>query len=271
MKNICSLPLLFLGLCLSTLAGAQAAGVQAEGTQAEGAQVAGAKVDATLLVKTDDDCNWKLDEQPMDRLKANGSKVVPISPGEHRIRAATTDGVTKIRIDVEIDQGQRFVEILLKDEHDQELKRQRVEAIRRQAETEAALHPTWTDPDTGLMRAKKDNGKDVSWEQASDYCAKSQLGGFNDWRMPTIEELGGIFDPGVSVESVLDDVDWILDTRVKGKIYITGGEWSSSPAHDPGSMRIYNFAQLQENEPLSFPLGGFNYSMRALCVRRPGE
>jgi Protein of unknown function (DUF1566) len=169
MKNICSLLLLFLGLCLSTLAGAQAG--------------------VTLSVTTDMDCNWKLDGRPMGLLKADDSKVVPVSPGEHRIRAATTDGVTKIRIEAEVDQGQKTVTITLKDEHNQELERQRIETIRKQAEVEAALHSTWTDPDTGLMWAKKDNGADVNWNQASNYCTKLQLAGYSDWRLPTIEEL----------------------------------------------------------------------------------
>jgi hypothetical protein len=206
----------------------------------------------------------------MDPLKAKDSKVVAVSPGEHRIRAATTDGVTKIRIEVEVDQGQKLVEIQLKDEHNQELKRQRVEAIRKQAEAEAALHPTWTDPETGLMWAKKDNGSDVTWNQASDYCTKLQVEGYNDWRIPTIEELAGIYDSSVSVPAVFDN-DGILGARVKGKLYITGWEWSSSQVKESGSARFFNFAQLVENEPSSFPVGGFSYSMRALCVRRSGE
>jgi hypothetical protein len=120
----------------------------------------------------------------MDPLKADNSRFVPVSPGEHRIRAATTDGLTKIRIEAEVDQGQKIVEIRLKDEYDQELKRQQEETIRKQAE--AALLPTWTDPATGLMWAKKDNGSDVDWNQAGDYCTKLQLAGYNDWRLPTI-------------------------------------------------------------------------------------
>jgi hypothetical protein len=155
-KTICSLILAFLGLFLSALAGAQSG--------------------PTLLVTTDMDCNWKLDGQPMDPLKADQAKVLPVSVGEHLIQAATTDEVTKIRIDAEVDQGQKTVEIQLKSEHDQELKRQQEETIRKQAEAE--VHPTWTDPDTGLMWAKKDNGSDVSWNQASDYCTKLQLVGF---------------------------------------------------------------------------------------------
>jgi hypothetical protein len=269
-KNVCRLTLLFLGLCLPALAGAQAAGVQAAGTQAAGAQA-----DATLLVKTDADCNWKLDGQPMDPLKAKGSRVVAVSLGEHRIRAATTDGVTKIRIDVEIAQGQQFVEIQLKDEHEKELYRQKVEAIRKQAEAEAALHPTWTDPATGLMWAKTDNGSDVSWEQASDYCAKSELAGYKDWRLPTIEELQGIYDSSVSVDAALFDIDWVLRVHVKGNLKLTGSNWSSSQEHHSDSTwpvaRVFDFAEMEKEEPESFPLGGFNYSMRALCVRRSGE
>ena len=251
MKKICSLPLLFLGLCLSTLAGAQA-GVK-------------------LLVKTDIDCNWKLDGQPMGLLKADDSKVVPVSPGEHRIRAATTDGVTKIRIEAEVDQGQKMVEIQLKSQHDQQLKRQQAETVRKQAEAEAALHPTWTDPATGLMWAKKDNGSDVTWNQASDYCTKLQLAGYSDWRLPTIEELQGIDDPSISTHVVFDNgTEW--NVHVKGNLKLTGWHWSSSQGDYPGKpyQVAWSFHFGNETPDNGFPLG-FSYSMRALCVRRSGE
>jgi len=228
-----------------------------------------------LLVKADADCNWKLDGQAMEPLKAKEPRGFAVSPGQHRIRAATPDGVTRIRIDVEVDQGQRFVEILLKDEHDKELMRRQVETIRKQAEAEAALHPTWTDPTTGLMWAKTDNGSDVSWEQASDYCAKSELAGYKDWRLPTIEELQGIYDSSVSVDAALFDIDWVLRVHVKGNLKLTGSNWSSSQEHHSDSTwpvaRVFDFAEMEKEEPESFPLGGFNYSMRALCVRRSGE
>ena len=162
MKEIRSLSLLYLGLCLSMLAAAQDS--------------------AKLLVTTDVDCNWKLDGQPMDLLKADKSKVVPVSPGDHLIQASTTDGVTKTRIEAEVDQGQKRVEIQLKSEHEQELKTQQEERIRKQAEAEAALHPTWTDPDTGLMWARKDNGSDISWNQALTCAVASLANLFYCWR-----------------------------------------------------------------------------------------
>jgi hypothetical protein len=250
MKDICSLLLLFFGLCLSTLARAQ------DGV--------------TLLVTTDLDCNWKLDGRPMDLLKADGSRVVPVSPGEHRIRAATTDGVTTIRIKVEVDQDQNTVEIQLKSEHDQQLKRQQEETARKQAEAEAALHPTWTDPDTGLMWTKKDNGSDVSWNQASDYCSKLQLAGYKDWRLPTIEELQGIYDPSVTLEAVVDD-GGVMNAHVKGNLMLSGWHWSSSQGDDPGKpWQVWHFNFGGEKPGNSFPLG-FSYNMRALCVRHSGE
>jgi hypothetical protein len=208
----------------------------------------------------------------MDPLKAGDPKVITVSPGEHRIRAATTDGLTKFRIEVEVDQGQRMVEIKLKGEHDQELKRQQEETIRKQVAAEAALHPTWTDPDTGLMWTIKDNGSDVNWNQARDYCSKLQLAGYKDWRLPTIEELQGIYDPSVSVEAVFDQGS-MHGARVKGNLRLTGWDWSSSQFSRDGSglARVYNFVRLVDQEPGSFPVSGFSFNMRALCVRRSGE
>jgi formylglycine-generating enzyme required for sulfatase activity len=57
----------------------------------------------------------------------------------------------------------------------------------------------WTDPATGLMWTKQDSGSGVSWDQAKAYCSNLRLGGFSDWRLPTIDELQGIYDPSIDV------------------------------------------------------------------------
>ena len=61
----------------------------------------------------------------------------------------------------------------------------------------------WPDPSTGLMWAGKSYGtfdhdprfaqvgyyRGFTWQQANDYCAYLQLGGFADWRLPTLDEV----------------------------------------------------------------------------------
>jgi hypothetical protein len=53
----------------------------------------------------------------------------------------------------------------------------------------------WVDPSTGLMWAARDNGRELNWRQAIKYCL--DMRGYADWRVPTIGELTGIFDPSI--------------------------------------------------------------------------
>lgn len=52
----------------------------------------------------------------------------------------------------------------------------------------------WIDPKTGLMWASKDNGSDIDWQNAKRYCENYRVGGFTDWRMPTMDELSSLYD-----------------------------------------------------------------------------
>ncbi len=45
------------------------------------------------------------------------------------------------------------------------------------------------------MWAAKDNGKGINWDDAKRYCENYQGGGYNDWRMPTQDELASLYDP----------------------------------------------------------------------------
>lgn len=53
---------------------------------------------------------------------------------------------------------------------------------------------TVRDTATGLQWAARDNGVDIAWEAAKSYCAACRLGGHADWRLPTQDELAGLFD-----------------------------------------------------------------------------
>ncbi|MFC1850976.1 DUF1566 domain-containing protein [candidate division CSSED10-310 bacterium] len=52
---------------------------------------------------------------------------------------------------------------------------------------------TVTDLSSGLMWAQRDNGQDLTWLEAQEYCQSFSLAGFDDWRLPTIQELEGLF------------------------------------------------------------------------------
>ncbi len=55
---------------------------------------------------------------------------------------------------------------------------------------------TWTDLASGLTWARQDNGTDVDWRQSNSYCADLHLGGYSNWRLPTIEEIAAMYDGG---------------------------------------------------------------------------
>ena len=57
---------------------------------------------------------------------------------------------------------------------------------------------TITDTDTGLMWTKKDSfadsGKCLSWDDSVAYVSKLKTGGYSGWEMPTVKELGDLYE-----------------------------------------------------------------------------
>jgi hypothetical protein len=60
---------------------------------------------------------------------------------------------------------------------------------------------TVLDTSTNLMWAAKDNGSDINWADAKTYCETYSGGGSTDWRMPTQEELAGLYDKSKTYKS----------------------------------------------------------------------
>jgi serine/threonine protein kinase len=115
----------------------------------------------------------------------------------------------------------------------------------------------WTDPSTGLMWEKKDNGSDVNWQKATDYCRNLQLAGHSDWRLPAIGELQGIYDSKANVGGL----------HVKGNLQLSGWHWSSTPGNASGEARYFFFTDGERgSDKLTY-----SYGKRALCVRKAGE
>jgi hypothetical protein len=65
----------------------------------------------------------------------------------------------------------------------------------------------WADPASELMWTKKDYGPYLTWPEAVNLCKSLQLAGYADWRLPSINDLRGIFDktvPKVHAKGGLD-------------------------------------------------------------------
>jgi hypothetical protein len=117
---------------------------------------------------------------------------------------------------------------------------------------EAAQPPTWTDPATKLMWATQDNGDFLDGNAAVEYCSKLTLAGHSDWRLATIDELAGIYDPKQKVD----------DYYIKGGIKLSGFTWSSSASKAGEAWAFYFNLGERHSTPLTFRYGGY-----ALCVR----
>jgi hypothetical protein len=112
---------------------------------------------------------------------------------------------------------------------------------------------TWIDPATNLMWAKQDSRSDLEWYRANQYCSNLGLGGYSNWRLPTIDELEGIYDQTQNVNG------W----HIKGGIKLSGWAWSSSNGNAKGEAWFFGFDNgVRFSRPRSF-----RYLDRALCVR----
>ena len=64
---------------------------------------------------------------------------------------------------------------------------------------------TVLDTKTNLMWAVRDNGKIINWKEAKYYCENYRGGDYTDWRMPTQDELAGLYDESKAYKSDCGD------------------------------------------------------------------
>ena len=117
-----------------------------------------------------------------------------------------------------------------------------------------AANEVWKDSATGLTWAVKDNGSNINQTQASEYCDNLDLGGFQDWRLPTIDELEGLYDSSVS-----------KPYKAKGPIELSEPSIWSSTTNNSGE--VWSFYFTYGGKSVSRGSGHGNPG-RALCVRR---
>jgi hypothetical protein len=81
----------------------------------------------------------------------------------------------------------------------------RPKEIRRDGRFIAYVNGTVLDTRTNLIWAAKDNGSGINWQDAKKYCENYRGGGYTDWRMPTLNELAGLYDKAKTYKSECPD------------------------------------------------------------------
>jgi hypothetical protein len=112
------------------------------------------------------------------------------------------------------------------------------------------------DPETKLMWTIEDNGRDINWHEANEYAKKLRLGGYSDWRLPTIKELEKLYDPKESERK-----------NIRKPFRLTNWWVWSSTMEGSDSAWGFSFYSGERNRARL----GASGVPRALCVRRSGE
>jgi hypothetical protein len=122
---------------------------------------------------------------------------------------------------------------------------------------------TVSDTATGLMWAAHDNGVSTTWKEAKEYCENYHGGGYTDWRMPTVDELAGIYDKneaGYRPECAV--YDWKV--FITEKIHLSGcSPWASGDHGAEAECFMFDYGKK------SLMFKSVNFIMRALPVRDP--
>jgi hypothetical protein len=190
---------------------------------------------AELVVRTDVECRLSVDGVARGTLKTGQEVQLSLTPGEHRIEAVA--GTAQWGKRIQLDAADQAIDIPLR------------------AVIESPGY--WIDPDTKLMWTAADNGSGVSLTQAARYCRRLTLSGFDDWTLPSIDDL----------QRIVGDARSHSSYRVKGPIKLTGWQWSSTPGNQEGEGWALDFG---DGARASVAAGDSGLN-RALCVRHGSE
>jgi len=116
-------------------------------------------------------------------------------------------------------------------EHDRLLSAQQVRTQNSDGRFIAYDNGTVLDTKTNLLWATKDNDSDIDWNGAKTYCENYRGGGYIDWRMPTQDELAGLYDRGKSYKAIRWDCDVHLTELIQLSVsFVWGSEMCGSDA-----------------------------------------
>lgn len=106
---------------------------------------------------------------------------------------------------------------------------------------------TVTDTTTGLIWQLRGPREPMNWQTAREYCKTLTLAGYNDWRLPTGEELSSL--SRYFWEETENYMAFFPDTRESFYWTSTEDSWMTGPCDPPGyaSCRVF----IKTDQPIS--------------------
>jgi hypothetical protein len=123
---------------------------------------------------------------------------------------------------------------------------------------------TVIDTKTNLMWANKDNGVDITWNAAQNYCESYRGGGYKDWRMPRQHELAELYDSSKSRPSKCES-SWNISV-ITELIDISCGYLWTSERGKSGLRAGAAYINFNDGKVSMNPLD-YNEYLRSLPVR----
>ncbi len=218
---------------------------QAAKVLADAAAAASAKK-ATLVIKTDTTCQLSINGEDRGTLEAQATHRLPIDPGEQLIECVGAE--TRVEQTETVEAGrQSVVQLTLPPPAPPERFKRVSEGVK--------------DNEQNLIWAERDNGSDINWTNATQYC--SGLG--SGWTLPSTGNLQSMYDASGKKTILLNYQGTNYSIKVATPLinFTGGGYWTNE---QNGASEAW-FVHLADGTWDSFTVA-LTFSGRALCVRR---
>ena len=221
-----------------------AAAEQAQRQRSQAAAAAAAANKGTLVIQVDADCALKIDGSAIQTLRKDEATPVSVMAGEQLIECVSTENPeVRVRQVKAISGGVKSVLVL-----------ELAEQLAASSDVLKLNGVTW---------AKRDNGSDINWSNAKNYCAGLGAG----WELPSSAELQGIYDPSgahaFSWTSPFDNGTYQIKPKSGDFELSSCCFWSKE---QNGSGEAWG-VDLNDGTRASYDVSLTNLT-RALCVRR---
>ena len=136
-------------------------------------------------------------------------------------------------------------------------------AVAISAETAGDKGKGWWTDEKGLTWTTRDSGVgSVTWHEAGAYCRALDVGGFKDWRLPSIDDLARMYDETLPEKTL----------RIRAPLQLSQGTWwiwsGTKDASD--AAQAWNLA-FHTGKRYAVNLSFRRDHGRVLCVRGEGK